>query len=46
MAEPAEITSDTKDWTWTLLRTCPECRFTASRVDVGVDLGSGPAANR
>lgn len=25
--EPAEIAPDTKDWTWTIGRACPECGF-------------------
>jgi hypothetical protein len=29
------ITPDTKDWTWVLERTCPECGFTASELDLG-----------
>lgn len=31
--EPAPIEPDTKDWTWTLRETCPDCGFTASAVD-------------
>jgi hypothetical protein len=31
--EPLPIEPDTKDWTWTLRETCPECGFTASEVD-------------
>ena len=27
------IEPDTKDWTWTLRETCPDCGFTASEVD-------------
>jgi hypothetical protein len=27
------ITPDTKDWTWVLQRTCPECGFEAATVD-------------
>lgn len=26
------IVPDVKDWTWTLERACPECRFDASRI--------------
>lgn len=33
--QPADIAPDTKDWTWTLQRTCPECGFTASEVHPG-----------
>jgi hypothetical protein len=28
------ITPDTKDWTWTIERRCPECGFDASAIDV------------
>jgi hypothetical protein len=35
---PAEIEPDTKDWTWVLDRTCAECGFDSSAVDVR-DLG-------
>jgi len=31
-APPDAIEPDTKDWTWTLRETCPECGFTASEV--------------
>jgi hypothetical protein len=31
--EPLPIEPDTKDWTWTLRETCPECGYTASEVD-------------
>jgi hypothetical protein len=31
--EPLPIEPDTKDWTWTLHETCPDCGFTASEVD-------------
>jgi hypothetical protein len=30
--EPARIEPDTKDWTWTLERPCPECGFDARSV--------------
>ena len=30
---PFAIEPDTKDWTWTLHETCPECGFTANEVD-------------
>ncbi len=30
--EPERIEPDTKDWTWTLERTCPDCGFTAADV--------------
>jgi hypothetical protein len=30
---PLPIEPDTKDWTWTLHQTCPECGFTAKEVD-------------
>ncbi len=33
--QPADIPPDTKDWTWTLQRTCPDCGFTASEVQAG-----------
>lgn len=33
MSEDA-IQPDTKDWTWTLARRCPECGFEASGVEV------------
>ncbi len=33
--QPADIPPDTKDWTWTLERTCPECGFTAHEVHPG-----------
>ena len=29
------ITPDTKDWTWTSERVCPECGFDPSAIDVG-----------
>lgn len=29
---PEPIVPDTKDWTWTLKRTCPECGYTACAV--------------
>ncbi len=34
MSDPAagEIRPDTKDWTWTLERACPDCRFDAATV--------------
>jgi hypothetical protein len=32
---PAPIEPDTKDWTWTLERPCPECGFEASTVAAG-----------
>jgi DinB family protein len=32
---PVDIPPDTKDWTWTLRRTCPECGFTAGEVQAG-----------
>ncbi|HEY1827776.1 MAG TPA: DinB family protein [Acidimicrobiales bacterium] len=34
------LTPDTKNWTWVLERSCPECGFDASTVDVA---GLGPA---
>jgi hypothetical protein len=30
---PSQIEPDTKDWTWTLRRPCPECGFEASAVE-------------
>lgn len=30
---PEAIEPDTKDWTWTVERQCPECGFDASRVE-------------
>jgi len=35
MGDPRAITPDTKDWTWTLERRCPECGIAAG--DVGPD---------
>ena len=32
MSNPAEITPDTKDWTWVLDTTCPECGYDAGAV--------------
>jgi hypothetical protein len=31
--QPATIEPDTKDWTWTLGRACPECGFEAAAVE-------------
>lgn len=31
-AQPDAIEPDTKDWTWTLRETCPQCGFTAAEV--------------
>jgi len=31
-APPAEIAPDTKDWTWTLERTCPDCGLAAGTI--------------
>jgi hypothetical protein len=33
--EPAAPRPDDKDWTWVLLRSCPECGFDATEVDGG-----------
>jgi DinB superfamily len=30
---PNDIEPDTKDWTWTIERACPECGFAAGEVD-------------
>ncbi len=30
---PPDIAPDTKDWTWTVHQTCPECGFTAAEID-------------
>ncbi|MEN5075467.1 DinB family protein [Isoptericola cucumis] len=38
-AQPDGIVPDTKDWTWVLSRTCPECGFTAAGVPVA-DVGT------
>lgn len=32
---PDDIVPDTKDWTWTLERPCPDCGFEASSVAAG-----------
>lgn len=37
-------TPDTKDWTWTLERPCPECGFDASKVDP-TDVAAAMRAN-
>jgi DinB superfamily len=34
MAEPERPEPDEKDWTWTLLRRCPECNFDAGSTAV------------
>jgi len=31
--EPARPEPDAKDWTWTLTRVCPECRFDAAGIE-------------
>jgi len=31
--EPAQPEPDAKDWTWTLTRVCPECRFDAAGIE-------------
>jgi hypothetical protein len=33
--QPAAIEPDTKDWTWTLRRACPDCGFEAASVPSG-----------
>jgi hypothetical protein len=33
MSRPETPQPDTKDWTWTLLRACPECGFEAAAVE-------------
>lgn len=37
--EPDGVQPDTKDWTWTLERPCPECGFSASAVAPGAVAG-------
>ncbi len=32
-APPPSIEPDTRDWTWVLDRTCPECGFVAADLD-------------
>jgi len=32
--EPAAVPGDHKDWTWVLLRPCPECGYDPAAVDV------------
>jgi hypothetical protein len=32
--QPEEIVPETKDWTWVLSRTCPECGLTAGALEV------------
>lgn len=31
--EPDQVVPDTKDWTWVLTTTCPECGLTAGDID-------------
>ena len=38
MTQADGITPDTKDWTWVLSETCPECGFAAAEIAVG-DVG-------
>ena len=51
--QSADVVPDTKDWTWTLERACPECGFDARQVppgqisgQVGALTGAWPAVLR
>ena len=44
MSSASPVEPDTKDWTWVLDETCPECGFVAAEVDRGT-LGATVRAN-